>query len=253
LDRGAVRELVANGRDHDLGRLLEGEPADTRAKRGEGDARRTDLPRPGHRAPNGRFDHGRARPSIAIERHGVDDGLGREVAGRGDDRTAERHGGLAHRRELDRVAARALQRATDAGRHPQREVGGVHDRVDLQLADVTVPELDALQVQPFRSVSVRRPTGPVAAWYTRGNRRDRFTRTSHEIVVRSCASASTPIRSRPSCPIRTNSSSVVTGGPGTSVTSAMTASMATLPTSGTPTPRTSARARLESRLDQPSA
>ena len=50
----------------------------------------------------------------------------------------------------------------------------------------------------------------------------------------------------------TNSSVRSTGGPGTSVTSAMTASIATFPTSGTRRPRTSAQARFESARDQPS-
>ena len=45
----------------------------------------------------------------------------------------------------------------------------------------------------------------------------------------------------------------VTGGPGTSVTSAMTASIATLPTRGTRRPRTRATARFERARDQPSA
>ena len=62
-------------------------------------------------------------------------------AGR-DDRAAERHGRLADGGELDLVAAGALERPADAGRHPQRRVRGVHDRVDLEVADVPVPELD---------------------------------------------------------------------------------------------------------------
>ena len=49
-----------------------------------------------------------------------------------------------------------------------------------------------------------------------------------------------------------NSSSGVTGPPGMSVTSTMTASIDTLPTSGTRRPRTSASARFESERDQPS-
>ena len=61
---------------------------------------------------------------------------------------AQRDGRLADRRELDRVAAGALERTTDAGRHPERQIGRVHDRVDLQVADVAVPELDARQPTP---------------------------------------------------------------------------------------------------------
>ena len=67
-------------------------------------------------------------------------------AGRRHDRLAERDGRLAHGRELDRVATGALDRATDPGRHPQREVRGIDDGVDLEVADVAVPELDARQL-----------------------------------------------------------------------------------------------------------
>src|SRR5439155_19782459 len=172
--------------------------------------------------------------------------------GRRHDGAAERHRRLADRRELDRVTAGAFERAADPGRHPQRQVGRVHDGVDLQVADVSVPELDARQTYPLRSVSVRRPTGPGAAWYTRGRRRDIAVTISQEIVVRYCARSAALIRSSPDDPSSTNSSSASTGGPGTSVTSAMTASIATLPTSGTRRPRTMALARFEWARAQPS-
>ena len=188
---GLASQLVAHGLDRDPGRLLEREAADARAERREGDARRPDLARPGHRAPDGGLDDGPARPAVAIERDGVDDGPGGERAGRRHDGAAERHRRLADGRELDRVAAGALDRAADPGRHPQRQVGRVHDGVDLQVADVAVPELDARQTYPLRSVSVRRPTGPAAAWYTRGSRRDIDVTISHEFVVRSCARSET--------------------------------------------------------------
>ncbi len=60
----------------------------------------------------------------------------------------ERDGRLAHGRELDGIAAGALEGAADPGRHPQREIGRVHDRVDLQVADVPVPEFDGCQLTP---------------------------------------------------------------------------------------------------------
>ena len=112
-----------------------------------------------------------ARPPVAVERDGMDDGPGGELAGGRDDRLAERNGRLADGRELDRVAAGALDRAADAGRHPQRQVGGVHDGVDLEVADVAVPEFDPSQGSST-DASVRTPTGPAAASYTRGRRRD---------------------------------------------------------------------------------
>ena len=76
--------------------------------------------------------------------------------------------------------------------------------------------------------------------------------TSHVLVVRSCANSTAPIRSAPIDPSRTNSSASSTGRPGTSVTSAITASIATFPTSGTRRPRTIALARFDSARDQPS-
>ena len=85
-----------------------------------------------------------------------------------------------------------------------------------------------------------------------GYRRAIPATTSQLFVLRSCARSATVIRSVPDAPISTNSSATVTGGPGTSVTSAMTASIATLPTSGTRRPRTSASARFDSARDQPS-
>ena len=83
-----------------------------------------------------------ARPAVAVERDGVDHELGGEGAGRRHDRVAERDRRLADGRELDRIAAGPLDRAADARRHPQRQVGRVHDRVDLEVADVPVPEFD---------------------------------------------------------------------------------------------------------------
>ena len=141
-DRRARRQLVANGRDRDPGALLEREPADARAERREGDARHAGLASSRHRAANGRFDRRRARPPVAIERDGVDDEARGQGAGRRDDGTAEWSGRLPDGREFDRVTAGPLEGSTDTGRHPQRRVGGVDDRIDLEVADVAVPELD---------------------------------------------------------------------------------------------------------------
>ena len=77
--------------------------------------------------------------------------------------------------------------------------------------------------------------------------------TSQVLVVRACATLRDGDRGGALAPDQHELvGDVVTGGPGTSVTSAMTASMATLPTSGTRCPRTSAAARFERRRDQPS-
>src|SRR5436190_13400784 len=238
VDHRAGGQLVADGVDRDPCRLLEREPADARAKRGERDAAGADLTGASHRAAHRRLDDRAAGPPVAIEGDGVDDVLGGKRAGRRHDRAAERDGSLADGREFDRIAARPLERAADAGRHPERQIRRVHDRVDLQVADIAIPELDARQGrQPQGSVSVRRPTGPAAAWYTRGSRRDIATTTSQEFVVRSGARSRTSRRSLPELPRRTNSSIVPTGAPGTSVTSAITECIVTLPNSGTPLPR----------------
>ena len=163
----------------------------------------------------------------------MDDGARGQSAGRGHDGLTQRNGRLPYGRELDLVAAGALDRPTDARRHPQRQVGGIHDGVHLEIADVAVPELDPSQLDPRHPRSVRRPKGPGAAWYTRGTRRAIEVTTSHAFVVRSRATSATVIVSSPWRPIRTKASSSSTGDPGTSVTSTMIASIATRPTIGT--------------------
>ena len=60
-------------------------------------------------------DDGRARPAVAVERHRMDDGPGRQRPGGRHDRVAERDRCLAHGSELDRVAAGSLDRAAHAG------------------------------------------------------------------------------------------------------------------------------------------
>ena len=85
--------------------------------------------------------------------------------------------------------ARLIAPPTPVDIHSDR-FAGVDDRVDLEVADVAVPEFDARHAIP-PPVSVLRPTGAGAAWYTRGSRRDMSVTTSHEFVVRSRARSST--------------------------------------------------------------
>ena len=40
---------------------------------------------------------------------------------------------------LDAGVARVFYGATDPGRHPERQIRRIHDRVDLQVADIPVP------------------------------------------------------------------------------------------------------------------
>ena len=101
----------------------------------------------------------------------MDHDPGGQPAGRRDDRPADGDGCLADGRELDRVAARALDLHGNARGHPQRGIRRVHDRVDLEVADIPVPELDVCH-PILHAVSVRSPTAPAAASYTRGSRRD---------------------------------------------------------------------------------
>ena len=88
-----------------------------------------------------------------------------------------------------------------------------------RLAGLTIASTSSSQISPFqssirakvraiphRSVSVRRPTGPAAAWYTRGNRPAIWVTTSQVFVVRVRARSSTLIRSSPWAPMSTNSS-----------------------------------------------
>src|SRR4029077_9575185 len=96
-----------------------------------------------------------------------------------------------------------LEGAADPGRHPQRRARRVHDRVDLEEADVPVPEFEARHPSPLVT-SVRTVTGPDAAWYTRGRRRDMPVRTSQVLVLRTRATSAIGISATPWRPMRTN-------------------------------------------------
>src|SRR5947207_4476417 len=85
---------------------------------------------------------------------------------------------------------------------------------------------------PVPETSVRSPCGPEAAWYTRGRRAAMSVTASHEFVERAAASSAAVISRSPWRPRSTSSSWTVTGSPGTSVTSTISASIATLPTVG---------------------
>src|SRR6185369_3062663 len=128
---------------------------------------------------------------------------------------------------------------------------GVHDRVDLEVADVAVPELDPGQ-EFSREARGREPVRPAAAWYTRVRRADIAVTTSHEFVVRHRATSAAVISAAPWRPMSTTSSSMSTDAPGTSLTSIIVASIATLPTTGARAPRTRTSARFESDRGQPS-
>ena len=205
----AGRQLLADGRDGDPGRLLEREAADPGAERREGDARGPDLAGAGHRAADGGLDD---RPLVRRSRSSETAWMTTLAASLPAGVTIGLPSGtgrLADGRELDRVAAGPLERAADPGRHPERQIGRVHDRVDLQVADIAVPESRCAPTSPLRSVSVRRPTGPAAAWYTRGSRRAMPVTTSQVFVVRSRARSAAVIRSSPAPPSSTNSSATV--------------------------------------------
>ena len=72
----------------------------------------------------------------------VDDVLRRQAPGAGRDRVADLDRALRHRLALDLVAAGALDRARHACAHPEVVVGGVGDRVDLELRDVALDDLE---------------------------------------------------------------------------------------------------------------
>src|SRR6185436_2104321 len=237
--------------DGDPSGLVEREATDAGAHRRKGDAPGADVAGARHRAADRLVDDVGVRSAIAVEGDGMDHGSGRERSGGRDDCLAEGHGRLAHGGELDRIAACTLDLATDPCRHPQREVGGVHDRVDLEVADVAVPEFDASQLVSW-GASAREPVSPAGASYTRVRRPDMAVTTSQELVVRHRATSAAVISERPCAPIRTTSSSTSTGRSGTSVTSIIVASIATFPTTGTRTPRTRASARFDRERGQPS-
>src|SRR5205809_242339 len=94
------------------------------------------------------------------------------------------------------VPARPLDLPTHARRHPQRQVGGVHDRVDFEFADVAVPEFDPSQ-RVSCGGSTREPGGPAGASYTRVNRPDIAVTTSQEFVLRHRATSAAVISASP--------------------------------------------------------
>ena len=180
--------LGADGRDRDAGRLLDREP--THAGPERRDRERLDAQLAG-RANAVRTARSIVAASVRrawSERDGVDDPARGERPGRGHDRVTQADRSLADGRELDRVAAPALDRARDTGRHPQAGARRAHDRVHLEVTDVAVPERD-LRHGPRSCVSVRMPTASAGAVYTRGRRADIAATTSQLIVVRSCASS----------------------------------------------------------------
>ena len=106
-----------------------------------------------------RLDRGAARAAIAIERDGVDDDLQPRGVPAGVT-TASPSATGAWRTAANSISsppARLIAPATPVDIQSD-VVARLHDRVDLEVADVAVPELDARHFD-LRSVSVRSPTG----------------------------------------------------------------------------------------------
>ena len=82
VDRRGPAQLVADGPDGHEGGLVEREAADAGPEGGNGDARRADLAGRAIALRTAASIVGGARPAIAVERDGVDDGPGGEVARR---------------------------------------------------------------------------------------------------------------------------------------------------------------------------
>ena len=65
-----------------------------------------------------------------------------KAAGAGHDRLADGNRPAGHRLPLDLSAAGALDRARDAGAHPEPVVGRVRDRIHRQRRDVALDDLE---------------------------------------------------------------------------------------------------------------
>ncbi len=87
-------------------------------------------------------DELRRRAQVLAHHRSVDDVLRLQRAAASGDRAADRDRPLRHRLALDLRAAGPLDRAGDTGAHPQVVVGRVRDRVDLELRDVALDDLD---------------------------------------------------------------------------------------------------------------
>ena len=204
---GRALELVAHGIDRDPRRLLERKAADPGAERRERDARGADLAGTGHGAADGGLDDGSlVRRSRSSDTAWITALAARFPAGVTMDSPSGTGAWRTAANSISSPPARLSAPPTPVDIHSDR------------LAAFTIASTSSSQISPFhssirakfclphRSVSVRRPTGPAAAWYTRGNRRAIAVTTSHVFVVRVRARSSAVIRSSPWPPRSTNSS-----------------------------------------------
>src|SRR6266508_598055 len=136
LDRGRVEEREGD-------QPQRGGAGAVAPQRGQGDARQVLGRRQLQRGARGRRDRLRGRLHRGAHGGGVQDRLdpaSAEPPGAGAHRSADRPGPLGHRLGLDLVARGAPDRPCHPGAEPALVVGGVHDRVDLEVGDVTTPQ-----------------------------------------------------------------------------------------------------------------
>src|SRR6266542_1147537 len=138
----ALAEVIDDGRDHDIGGLRRRHASHAGAQRGERDRGHLVLLGDGE----GRARRGDDLVGVGLEvaAHGgsMDHVRGGQIAGHGEHGLARLDRPLAHGLLLDDGAALPLNRACDAGPHPELGIGRIDDRVDLGLRDVAAGDRD---------------------------------------------------------------------------------------------------------------
>src|SRR2546423_6367693 len=103
------------------------------------------------------FDQFRARAQVLSHPRAVDDPARRQRAGAGRNGLTDAYRPLRHGLTLDLIATCPLQRAGDAGAHPELVVRRIRDRVYLECRDVALDHLDLDQRRSFPMMRNGRP------------------------------------------------------------------------------------------------
>ena len=134
--------MIATSGDHDARTFVQRKSANPCAERGKRDG--LEPVRIGERQRIARraFDELRRRLQILPHDRGVNHEPRLQLSAACDDAFAGLNGPLRHRLALYLLAAARLDRARNAGTHPERSVGRVDDRVGRFGGDVTVEDVE---------------------------------------------------------------------------------------------------------------
>ena len=128
--------------DHQPCALVERKAADAGAEGGQRKRLGAQLVRDSKHAPRRALDELGVRPQVLRHHRAVDHPPRGQPARAGRDRIADGNRAFRDRLALDLLTACALQRACDAGAHPQMIVRSVRDRVDIERGDITVDDFE---------------------------------------------------------------------------------------------------------------